>query len=175
VKYTTNAKSLTVPETQAITDANTVTHKTTLKQQQRGINVLHSSFMKNPCSSFSWEMTTDTHILTTCKPLTTTIFMPSPPIDAAEALHFRVVCLWMRASVRQGVHSVSMITPEQVEAFWPNLTQIFYTMVRRTEYILKVDWARSRSLQGQIFESVVVAGGGIHINAWVSEYHLVSA
>jgi len=89
--------------------------------------------------------------------------MPSLPIGTVEGLCFGVVCLWVHMSVCVCVHRVSTITPEWIEGFWPNLIQIFCTVISWTDWVLKVEGSRSRSLQDHIFEWVIVADGGIHI------------
>jgi len=49
------------------------------------------------------------------------IFMPPPPIDAAEALCFRVARPWMHACVRSGVHPVDTISYKPMTEFHKTL------------------------------------------------------
>jgi len=94
------------------------------------------------------------------------ILMLPPTTDSCGEWIMFPACPSVRACLRASEHAlVSTITAERVKAFWPNLTQMFSTTVRRTDYVSKVEGSCSSLLQGQIFQWVIAAGDGIYVDA----------
>jgi len=66
---------------------------------------------------------------------------------------------------------VTAITPEQVEGFWPNLIQTFYTVVRWRSFWRSLVRVKVATMSNIVkYLSVIAAGGGIHIDALSWKY-----
>jgi len=87
--------------------------------------------------------------------------MPLPLIGVLEA-SFWVVHLWV--SVHPCMRPVS--TKNSMEGISPNFDWWCSWGDRQTGWVLKVEESKSRSLQGQKVEWLIVVGRGIHIDAY---------
>jgi len=70
-------------------------------------------------------------------------------------------------SAHECMRPVATISYKPVDRISPNL------VIGVLRLQVKMITSRSRSLQGQTFEWVIVAGGGIHIVTWALKCHLV--